>query len=746
LAAIDADALETNADAAVAAIQTIGLVAADGAAALARATAIVGIGASGTYLKGFPDVPQPDDTARQYRVPMVATGEYNDPWSWGSYYGYGYWPYDYAYSYAAYGYAYWTYGYGYWPFASNWYNAWSPGYVPEPPAQDLSDALPAGASAATYWDLSVEPAGVAANSAVDAVFAQLGSDFSDAAFADLADAMPRPAGGLAHMETEAAYSQFAAELYGDYDDLGLVFADPTTGLGEESENLYQACFAAGTLVLLADGTTKRIEDILPGELVLAASDRDPEGRIEAKPVVEIYHNKPRRILELEVDGQVIRTTENHPIYARSRGWVKAGDLTPGDALRTNAGRWVELSAARLNGHIEPVFNLQIAGHHTYFVAPASGGLSVLVHNQSPPAAREGTPRSAEAQPDIGRASSPAVPVNGFVRDPDLVPEILHPSIKPQGWRYSSFDKRQVNQERWNTAPRGWSSLNWVNFKEALRDQRSVEVIAKKGKITITTSYSPEDVRALLEMIGYPIPIPSRVRIGGQYGSTYGGVYQYMNTTKDWKDVWLVPNLSTLPPPGTVTDPREFYATTGLSLDAIAEYLDYGCGAVATLRAGRDPAAPLAIFDEKELWGYTYLEDAVRELQATPKPAVILAIQCNPLHGKPLPPRFHLDLVRQAGLVAVSNFAALVGTPANPWWEGADQGWSSGEGEILHKKRLPDFTGTDTGAATPTYATIFVVVPNSNSTSPVPIYVPHAEIQKGEVCLRGGEGTDLERHD
>jgi len=56
----------------------------------------------------------------------------------------------------------------------------------------------------TYWDLGVEPAELAANSALDAVFAELGSDFSDAAFAELADAMPRPIGGLANMESEGA--------------------------------------------------------------------------------------------------------------------------------------------------------------------------------------------------------------------------------------------------------------------------------------------------------------------------------------------------------------------------------------------------------------------------------------------------------------------------------------------------------------------------------------------------------------
>ena len=55
---------------------------------------------------------------------------------------------------------------------------------------------------------------------------------------------------------------------------------------------YEHCFAAGTAVLMADGSYKAIETIQRGEMVLAVSDRDPEGPVEARRVVAVYHNAP----------------------------------------------------------------------------------------------------------------------------------------------------------------------------------------------------------------------------------------------------------------------------------------------------------------------------------------------------------------------------------------------------------------------------------------------------------------------
>ena len=63
---------------------------------------------------------------------------------------------------------------------------------------------------------------------------------------------------------------------------------------------YQHCFAAGTPVLMADGSFKSIELVQAGDLVLAVSDRDPEGPVEVRRVVKVFHNPPSRILELHV--------------------------------------------------------------------------------------------------------------------------------------------------------------------------------------------------------------------------------------------------------------------------------------------------------------------------------------------------------------------------------------------------------------------------------------------------------------
>lgn len=60
-------------------------------------------------------------------------------------------------------------------------------------------------------------------------------------------------------------------------------ADASESLAEESgfcETLdLGICFAAGTPVFMADGSTKPIETIQPGDQVLSAPEHDAEGRV-----------------------------------------------------------------------------------------------------------------------------------------------------------------------------------------------------------------------------------------------------------------------------------------------------------------------------------------------------------------------------------------------------------------------------------------------------------------------------------
>ncbi|GIG92743.1 hypothetical protein Pen02_76790 [Plantactinospora endophytica] len=144
-------------------------------------------------------------------------------------------------------------------------------------------------------------------------------------------------------------------------------------------------FVAGTEVLLADGSRKAIELVRPGDTVLAT---DPEtGRTEARQVTRtIRTDSDKKYVDVTVegapgDGNVLTTTDHHPFWSVTRGrWVDAGDLRPGELLRTSAGSYVQIGAVR-KYHAERItYDLTVDAIHTYYVFV--GDQSVLVHNNS----------------------------------------------------------------------------------------------------------------------------------------------------------------------------------------------------------------------------------------------------------------------------------------------------------------------------------------------------------------------------
>ena len=139
----------------------------------------------------------------------------------------------------------------------------------------------------------------------------------------------------------------------------------TTGGSDSSP--FKVCFAEGTPVLMADGAWKHIEEIQPGEIVLSVSEGNPEDKVDSKAVVQVYHNKPQPLVELYLDGGVIRTTANHPFHVRNRGWIPASQLQIANQFRGHDDQWVEFRRKMISDAIKPVFNLQVADHHTYFV-------------------------------------------------------------------------------------------------------------------------------------------------------------------------------------------------------------------------------------------------------------------------------------------------------------------------------------------------------------------------------------------
>lgn len=146
----------------------------------------------------------------------------------------------------------------------------------------------------------------------------------------------------------------------------------------------KACdsFAAGTLVLLADGTRKSIEKLKPGDMVLAT---DPEtGETTVRPVVATHINLDVHLtdLTLKVAGNekvLIQATQTHPIWSRDRDdWVDAGKLTIGERLLSANKAPVAVAGVRSYDGSEVRFNLTVDDIHTYYVL--AGATPVLVHN------------------------------------------------------------------------------------------------------------------------------------------------------------------------------------------------------------------------------------------------------------------------------------------------------------------------------------------------------------------------------
>ncbi|WP_328677965.1 toxin C-terminal domain-containing protein [Streptomyces sp. NBC_00322] len=144
------------------------------------------------------------------------------------------------------------------------------------------------------------------------------------------------------------------------------------------------CFLAGTDVLMADGSTKDIEDIEVGDEVLAT---DPEtGKSGSRKVSRLIRTEDDKYFnELTIatdDGpQKLIATHEHPFWSPSeKRWVEAGQLQPSATLLTDDGTTVTVTNNRAFTKHARTYNLTVEDLHTYYVL--AGKTPVLVHNSN----------------------------------------------------------------------------------------------------------------------------------------------------------------------------------------------------------------------------------------------------------------------------------------------------------------------------------------------------------------------------
>ena len=139
-------------------------------------------------------------------------------------------------------------------------------------------------------------------------------------------------------------------------------------------------FPTGTGVLLADRSTRPIEDVRPGDLVWAF---DPAaGTWGARSVLAqwSYLDTDEMATVRLVDGASVSATDHHRFWSESRGgFAAAEELSPGELLRTPAGPVAVEGVAVQPSGPTLVWELTVAVDHTFAVL--AGPHAIAVHNE-----------------------------------------------------------------------------------------------------------------------------------------------------------------------------------------------------------------------------------------------------------------------------------------------------------------------------------------------------------------------------
>lgn len=190
----------------------------------------------------------------------------------------------------------------------------------------------------------------------------------------------------------------------------------------------QNSFAAGTRVVMDDGSTTPIEKVAVGDRVLAT---DPQtGRTEPEPVLAtIVGEGVKNLVEITTDNDgpsgdatgTIIATDNHPFWVPALAqWRNATDLSRGQWLRTAASTLVQITTIRRWTQTAKVHNLSVTDIHTYYVI--TGNTPVLVHNCGGPVRLSDKTIDTHIIPRHG----PGTPAAGTKFHDDLDPDSFGP--------------------------------------------------------------------------------------------------------------------------------------------------------------------------------------------------------------------------------------------------------------------------------------------------------------------------------
>lgn len=246
-------------------------------------------------------------------------------------------------------------------------------------------------------------------------------------------------------------------------------------------------FAAGTAVLMANGSQKLISQVRVGDQVLAA---DPTtGRTASRQVTDIIVGTgEKHLVKITVaDGSAeagepatVTATEQHPFWVNSENrWVDARDLKPGYEFETADHRPATVTGIRTWTEHQRVYNLTVDDIHTYYVL--AGNTPVLVHNCGN-GGKYGQLQPAGAGNEINHMpQNAATPITKY----------SGPAI-----RMDRADHRQIYSTGSSPASRAW-----LQMQRELVDSGQIDRALMNDINDVTSRFPGRYNNAIAEMIG-----------------------------------------------------------------------------------------------------------------------------------------------------------------------------------------------------------------------------------------------------
>lgn len=114
------------------------------------------------------------------------------------------------------------------------------------------------------------------------------------------------------------------------------------------------CVIGSTLILMADGLRKRVDEVMPGDLIVSFDEK--MRKLKRSKITGVYDNGIHNVVTITTArGREITTTLNHPFWTRTNkwnrkkcDWILAKDLRKGDKIGVALNYETKVGGRRLN--------------------------------------------------------------------------------------------------------------------------------------------------------------------------------------------------------------------------------------------------------------------------------------------------------------------------------------------------------------------------------------------------------------